>query len=75
MVWFNHNLISHCSFPNNRIQLLSSGKEEMLLESEEEDVLLESACETARLFFIRFRIGDGHQNWPPPKRMTLTVPE
>jgi len=50
MVWFNHNLISHCLFPKNRIQLLSSGKEEMLLESEEEDVLLESACETARLF-------------------------
>lgn len=61
MVWFNHNLISHCSFPNNRIQLLSSGKEEMLLESEEEDFLLESACETARLFVYQI----SYRRWAP----------
>jgi len=65
MVWFNHNLISHCLFPKNRIQLLSSGKEEMLLESEEEDVLLESACETARLFVYQI----SYRRWAP-KRAT-----
>jgi hypothetical protein len=45
----------------NRIQLLFSGKEEMLLESEEEDRLLESACETARLLLNQIL----HRRWAP----------